>query len=81
VKHGVHELAREFRHPPAPARGAEAAPLARERDEQVERSARAAHPTEAMGEVGTGDDGIAVQSASSGMARSLAPKLYACSPV
>jgi hypothetical protein len=50
-------MARELCHPPPPAGRAEPAPLARERDEQVERAARTTHPTEAVREVSAGDDG------------------------
>jgi len=55
--HTVHEVGRELGHPPSSARRAEPARLARERDEQVERAARTAHPTEAVRDVTTGDDG------------------------
>jgi hypothetical protein len=55
--HFVHEMRRELGHPPSSTRRAEPAPLAREGHEQVERTARTAHTTEAVRDISTGDDG------------------------
>jgi len=55
--HTVHEMGRELAHPPSFARGAETARLARARHEQVERTARTAHPTKAARDFTTVDEG------------------------
>ncbi len=52
--HVRDEVRGDLRHAPTTARGTESAPLARERDEQVQGAVRAAHAPESVGKVAAG---------------------------